>query len=210
MYFLFGISLMVAALLIANLLLSAAAAALWRVLSPVTENWTARMRTQTIFALRIFPSVGALIFVAFILTPAYLLFEPYSSGETISLKLSAIVFISSIGIIMAFYRIFGTWWKTRRLISNWIKDAEKIEIADVDVPVYRMKHSFPVIAVIGFFRPQMFIAHQIFDSLNEQELQSAIAHEYGHLVARDNFKRALMIVCRDLTVFPLGKNLDDA
>ena len=56
----------------------------------------------------------------------------------------------------------------------------------------------------------MFIASQIFDSLNEQELQAAIAHEYGHLVARDNFKRTLMRVCRDLLVFPFGRSLDNA
>lgn len=210
MYFLLGISLMFALLLVLNLLISAAAAFLWRVLSPIAENWTARRRAQTIFALRIFPFIGTFIFVAAILLPAYLLFEPHSSGENVSFKLGAIAVASTVGITAAFYRIFGTWWKTRRLVSDWLENAEAIEIPDAAVPVFCIKHSFPVIAVVGVFRPQMFIARQIFESLNERELQAAIAHEYGHLAARDNFKRTLMRVCRDLLVFPFGRRLDDA
>ena len=210
MYFLLGISLMFALLLILNLLISAAATFLWRVLSPIAEKWTARRRAQTIFALRIFPFISALIFVVFILLPAYLLFEPHSSGETVSFKLGAIALASTIGILAAFYRIFGTWWKTRRLVSDWLRNAESIKIPEAAVPVFQIKHSFPVIAVVGILRPQMFVARQIFDSLNESELQAAIAHEYGHLAARDNFKRTLMRVCRDLLVFPFGRGLDNA
>ena len=210
MYFLLGISLMFALLLVLNLLISAAVTFLWRVLSPIAERWTARRRAQTIFALRIFPFASALIFVTFILLPAYLLFEPHSSGETVGFKLGLTAAASTVGIAAAFYRIFGTWWKTRRLVSDWLENAEAIEIPEVAVPVYRIKHSFPVIAVVGIFRPQMFIAHQIFESLNEQELQAAVAHEYGHLAARDNFKRTLMRVCRDLLVFPFGRSLDNA
>lgn len=210
MYFLLGTSLMVALLLVLNLLISAAANVLWRVLSPIAESWTARRRAQTIFALRIFPFASALIFVAFILLPAYLLFEPHSSGETVSFKLGMIAIASTVGILAALYRVFGTWWKTRRLVSNWLENAETIEMTDVEIPTYRMEHSFPVIAIVGVFRPQMFIASQIFDSLNERELRAAIAHEYGHLAAHDNFKRTLMRVCRDLLVFPFGRSLDNA
>lgn len=210
MYFLLGISVMFALLLVLNLLISAAATILWRVLAPNTENWTARRRAQTIFALRIFPFVSALIFVVAVVIPAYLLFEPHASGEVVSLKLGLIATASSVGVIAAIYRVFGTWWKTRRLTSNWLKNAEPIEFAGVSIPTYRMRHPFPVIAVIGMFHPRIFIAQQIFDSLDNTEIQAAIAHEYGHLAARDNFKRTLMRVCRDLLVFPFGRSLDRA
>ena len=199
---------MFALLLVLNLLISSAATVLWRILAPNTGNWTARRRAQTIFALRIFPFASALIFVVAILLPAYLLFEPHTSGEVVSLKLGLIAIASSIGVIVASYRVFGTWWKTRRLTSNWLKNAEPIKVTNVSVPTFRMLHPFPVIAVIGMFRPRIFIAQQIFDSLDDEEMQAAIAHEYGHLAARDNFKRTLMRVCRDLLVFPFGQSLD--
>lgn len=120
--------------------------------------------------------------------PAYLLFEPRVSGEVISFKLASLASISAIGTAAAFYRVFGTWWKTRRLVSNWLANAEPVKIAAVKIPVYRINHQFPVIAVVGAFRPRMFIARQVFDSLNEEEFRAAIAHEYGHLAALDNFK----------------------
>ena len=56
----------------------------------------------------------------------------------------------------------------------------------------------------------MFVAEQVFDSLDEKEFGAAIAHECGHLTAKDNFKRTLLRICRDLLVFPLGKTLDNA
>ena len=210
MYFLLLISLMFALLLVLNLLISTAATALWRVISPAAANWSASRRAQTIFALRIFPFASALIFVFVIVLPAYLLFEPHTSDEVVSIKLATIAIVSAAGITVAFYRVFGTWWKTRRLVNNWLKHAEQIQIENVAIPVYRMPHTFPVIAVVGIFHPKMFVARQIFDSLNSEEIQAAIAHEYGHLCARDNFKRTLMRVCRDLLVFPFGRSLDRA
>jgi Zn-dependent protease with chaperone function len=99
---------------------------------------------------------------------------------------------------------------TRRLASNWLREAVEIKVDSVRAPVYRIKHQFPVIAVIGIFRPRMFVAEQVLGSLDENEFRAAIAHEYGHLRARDNFKRTLLRICRDLLILPLGKGLDRA
>src|SRR6185503_7042414 len=43
------------------------------------------------------------------------------------------------------------------------------------------------------------------------ELSAAIAHECGHLAARDNLKRSLLRACRDaLMIVPCGRSLDRA
>jgi Zn-dependent protease with chaperone function len=210
MYFLLGISLMLASLFVLNLSVSTMATVLWRVLAPKAKNWTARRRAQIIFALRIFPFVGALIFVGAFLLPAYLLYEPYSTKEIVGVKLALPAMVSVIGIGIAAFRLFGTWRRTRRLVADWLAHAEPIEIDEVSIPVYRIEHPFPVVAVVGVFHPRMFIARQIFSSLEQEEFQAAIRHEYGHLAAQDNFKRTLMRVCRDLLVFPFGRRLDRA
>lgn len=210
MYFLLGISLMLALLLVLNLLVSTAANVLWRLIAPTANGWTARRRAQIIFALRIFPFVAALLFVVAFLLPAYFLFEPHSSEEIVGVKLALLAFVSVIGVGIAACRVFGTWWRTRRLVANWLAHAEPIHIADVKIPVYRISHPFPVIAVVGTFRPRMFVANQIFASLDGEEFRAAICHEFGHLAARDNFKRTLMRISRDLLVFPFGRSLDRA
>ena len=48
-----------------------------------------------------------------------------------------------------------------------------------------------MVAVVGAFRPRLFIADHVFESLTAEELAATIAHEYGHLAAHDNFKRVV-------------------
>jgi Zn-dependent protease with chaperone function len=48
-------------------------------------------------------------------------------------------------------------------------------------------------------------------SLTEEELAAAIAHERGHLDARDNLKRSVLRICRDvLMLVPCGRSVDRA
>ena len=198
MYLVLGISLTLAFLLIVNLLVALLSSALWRLTSQYTQALAVNTQAQIIFGLRILPVTAALVFVAAFLIPSYLLNEPVSSVEVVSSKLALIALVSSLGVCIALYRVIETWLVTRRLASNWLGDAMRISVADIRVPVYRIKHQFPVIAVIGIFRPRIFVAEQVLGSLNEDEFRAAIAHEYGHLRAKDNFKRTLLRICRDL------------
>jgi Zn-dependent protease with chaperone function len=74
-----------------------------------------------------------------------------------------------------------------------------------------VRHRFPVIAVVGIFRPRLFIAGHLFEELSAEELRAAVMHEHGHIAAHDNLKRASLRACRDvLMLLPLGRTLDDA
>jgi len=210
MYFLLAICLAFSLLLILNILVSVSASVVWRVLEPAAKRASARRRAQIIFALRTFPIGAATLFVLAFLLPAYVLFEPHSTEETVSYKLALITLASLTGIAIAAFRVARTWVVTRRLMANWLEYSEPIELEDVSVPVYRLEHPFPVIAVVGIMRPRMFVAAQIFDSLSREEFSAAIAHEYGHLSGHDNFKRTFMRVCRDMLLLPFGRELDRA
>jgi len=210
MYFLLGIALTFAFLLIVNLLVATVSSLVWKYLSPIVGDRSVNARAQIIFSLRVLPVVASLIFVFVFVVPAYLLHEPAKSGETVSLKLASIAILSSLGIGIALFRVIETWVVTRRLSKNWQSNATLLMVDEIDVPVYKIEHQFPVIAVIGIFRPKLFVASQVLESLETDEFRAAIAHEYGHLQAYDNFKRMLLRVCRDLLVLPLGKNLDRA
>lgn len=210
MFYFLGISLLFAFLLAVNILISLLATVLWRILDNPTKNWSSHSRTHLIFSLRIFPLLVTLIFTFAFLIPSYFLFEPHFPDETVTPKLAIPALISIIGILVAIFRVFGTWWRTRRLIKNWLRCSEPIEIENLLLPVYRIRHKFPVIAVVGVFKPKMFIAEQVFESLDEKELSAAIRHECGHLATHDNFKRMLLRICRDLLVFPFGKKLERA
>jgi Zn-dependent protease with chaperone function len=210
MYFLVGICLVLAFLLTLNILVSISASAVWRLMSNRARQLSFRRQEQVIFALRVFPIVAAAIFVFTLVIPGYILFEPHSSDEVVTFKLGILALISFAGISIALFRVFRTWLATRRLAANWLKNSDRITVDNVNIPVFRFTHPFPVIAVVGMLRPRMFVASHIFDSLSENEFRAAIAHEYGHLTAHDNFKRAFLRVCRDMLILPFGRELDRA
>ena len=212
MYHLLGLCLALAALLTANALAALVVAGVWRGwLLGRTRAWSAGARAQLLFTLRVAPGALALVFVAALVVPAYLRYEPEGTPEEVSLKLAALAALSILGLALALWRGLAAWLTTRRLVADWLRYAEPVALPGVSLPAYRVAHRFPVVAVVGAIRPRLFIAQQLFDALSERELCAALAHECGHLAARDNLKRAILRACRDvLTIVPAGRMLDRA
>jgi Zn-dependent protease with chaperone function len=208
MYYLIGISLLFTTLFTINLASSLGVVGAWRVLRRFVTEWPPVRTAAVIFALRVIPVAAALLFVLGFVLPAFLLFEPYHSDETVGLKLTLVVALAAFGIAVAMFRIFGSWWRTRRLVTDWLDSSEPADIDGVSMPAYRLRHKFPVFAIVGIFRPRMFIAEQLLDALDENELSAVITHELGHVAALDNLKRVLMRLCGDLLVLPVGRLLD--
>jgi Zn-dependent protease with chaperone function len=211
MYELLGISLVLASLLTINAIFSLVAATCWRVLAGPANRWSARMRARVIFALRVGPPALALFTVMVLVIPAYLIHEPHSTDEVVSGKLGALALISALGVALALWRGLKSWLATRSLLGQWLDGAEPIHIPEVNIPTFRIEHPFPVIAVVGLVRPRLFVASRVLESLSEEEMLAAIAHESGHLEARDNLRRILVRACRDmLMIVPCGRSLDRA
>jgi peptidase M48-like protein len=211
MYELLGISLVLATLLSINALWSMLMAGLWRVIAKPAQRLSARTRARVLFMLRVGPPAVAFVTVLGLVVPSYLLHEPLASGEIVSKKLGTLALLSLIGVVLALSRGLRSWLATRSLLKEWLSTAKPISISDVNIPAYCFEHSFPVIAVVGLLRPRLFIAHRVLDSLNQEEMLAAIAHESGHLEARDNLRRILIRACKDmLTIVPCGRSLDRA
>ena len=186
------------------------ASVLWRLIAHRLDFLAASTRARIIFALRFGPVVAGLVVVSAFVVPAYLLHEPENSGEVVSVKLALIAIVSSIAVFVAIYRFYKGSVVTHQLATSWQKDAVEITIPGADVPVFRIKHPFPVMAVVGIVRPRIFVAEQVLESLSNDELRAAVAHEYGHLRSRDNLKRTILRACEVLVILPIGKSLDRA
>src|SRR5712691_11468317 len=211
MYKLLGISLALAALLTINTVASLAAAGLWRLIERPMRRCSARTRAEVLFAMRVAPLVVAVISVVALLIPSYFAYEPYSTNELVSKKLGALAMVSAVGVTIALWRGLRSWLATRSLLREWIDAATPMQLSEIDVPTFRIPHLFPIIAVVGIVRPRMFIAESVLRTLSEEELTAAIAHECGHLAARDNLRRTLIRACRDiLAIVPCGRSIDRA
>ena len=182
----------------------------WHLLSRHIGHLSANVRAQIIFGLRLGPVAAAVVFVCAFVVPSYLLLEPANSGEVVSGKLAIIAIVSSIAVLVAGFRVLRTWQVTRSLRASWQDGAVELEVEGINARVFGISHPFPVMAVIGIFRPRMFVAKQVLDSLSGDEFDAAVAHECAHLRSHDNLKRTLLQICRDLVIAPFGKNLDRA
>jgi Zn-dependent protease with chaperone function len=210
-YELLGIILTLAALLSLNALASLAASLVWRfVVSPLMCDQPAVRRGQVLFALRVLPPACALACVSLLILPAYIHHEPRSTPEEeVSGKLIMLASLSAVGIALAAWRGLASWLATRRLVRGWMRGAVPVRLKGIDVPAYRIRHAFPLIGLVGIWRPRLFVAGQVFETLTEEEMAAAVAHETGHLRAHDNLRRALIRACRDaLCIIPCGRSLD--
>lgn len=211
MYELLGICLVLAALLTINALASLVATAVGHALQRPLRNCSARTRSDIYFALRISSPAFALISIALFLIPSYLSYEPRSTHEVVSAKLALLAMVSAAGVGFALWRGFRSSFATRSLSREWLTNATPINVDRVRIPAYHIRHPFPIIAVVGTFKPRLFIAERVLETLSKDELAAAIEHECGHIAARDNFKRSLLRVCRDvLMIVPCGRSTDRA
>jgi Zn-dependent protease with chaperone function len=164
-----------------------------------------------LFSLRTLPAIVALLAVALLLVPSYLTFEPRHTTESVSFKLGLLALLSATGIALSIYRGIATRRATAKLTSDWLERGRRIEIKGIEIEAWQIEHTFPLIAIIGFLRPRLFIANQVLEILTPEEISAALAHENGHLAAGDNLKRGLLQACRDaLLIIPSGRLLDKA
>ena len=209
MFELLGIALLLAALLTFNSIASFIMAGLWRVAGRATDDWTAAARARLLFSLRTIPALLAFLFVTLLLLPAYVAYEPRHAAERVSLKLGLLAFLSATGLAVSIVRGIATHRATAKLTSEWLRQGTPLKIDGINIDTYQINHQFPLIGIVGFLRPRMFIARQVLELLTAEEIAAAIAHENGHLAARDNLKRGLLRACRDvLLIIPSGRLLD--
>jgi Zn-dependent protease with chaperone function len=192
MFYVLAISLCLAVLFLvlagASLLCMPGLRLALRLAGPATPG----ARANLLFAARLFPlALACLITFGFAL-PAFLEFEPYSSGEGMGLRLMALAALGALALAGMVWRGSSILRTTRRTQREWRRHAEKLNLKGVDAPVYRVENAASLMAVAGIFRPQIFVAREITESLSPEELRAALAHEMAHVSSRDNLKQLLL------------------
>lgn len=211
MYYLLGICLALAALAAANALASMMTVGLWRIARAGMSRRSARARANAFFALRMLPLAGPAACVLAFLLPSYVAHEPRQSGESVGPGLAVLAAVSVLGLSLTLWRIVAVRRANHRLTREWLLRSEPVRVEGINIPAYSIEHAFPVVAIVGTRRPRLFVARQLFTQLTPDELSATLAHECGHLAARDNLKRLLMRACRDvLSILPGGRALERA
>jgi Zn-dependent protease with chaperone function len=196
-YYALGIAILFAGFFAAHGLLAAVAAGGRSWLDRNSAALRPSVRARLWFALIVTPALGGTIFSASLLI-SYLLFEPRHTNENIGWLLALGAVLGAGAWVRAGWKLISVRLATRSLIANWEANAVSIAMPGWERRAYRLDHAFPLIAVVGVRQPRLFVAGQVLEQLEPDELAVAVAHEYGHLTAHDNFKRIVADVCGGL------------
>ena len=191
---------------------SAASALLAGVLAPRLERLPPRRRARAYLRLRLAPSVAGLAFVAALFLPAFILLEPPDSGETVGPRMILLALAASLIVARCVREASLSWGATRRLVAAWLRKAERLSLPGyVACRAYAVPSPFPVVAVVGLWRPFLFVSRRVIDACSDAELDAILAHEAEHLRRRDNLKRLIMRAAPDMLAFtPAARGLERA
>jgi Zn-dependent protease with chaperone function len=203
-----GLALGLVSFLVVNLSASAVVIALARLWLDERSGRSAVSRTRALFTLRLFPAAASLLAVLVLFVPAHLAFEPSGSGEAVGAPILALAALSCLVIAAAVRRAVRAWNETRRISHGWAASARPVALAVTGLPAYELTHPFPVVSVLGVFRPRLYVASQVIAALNDTELAAVLEHELAHVAARDNLRYWLLRGCPDVVAWlPGGRAL---
>jgi Zn-dependent protease with chaperone function len=209
MFYAFGAAVVLATFAVANATLSFVLMALAPAALAALDRAPATTRARALFAVRLAPAAAAAAVAIGLVLPAYLLFEPAHAGERITLPLALMAAAALAVIALGLRRGLRALAATFALERRWRAQAEAIAVPFSPVPVYRVRDGFPVFTVVGLRRPSLYVSDRVLQALDPEEVAAAVAHERGHLEARDNVKRLLLRACPDLVAFsPLSRTLE--
>jgi Zn-dependent protease with chaperone function len=166
-------------------------------LLPRRATLPAAERARRLAALRLLPA-GSATAVSTLVTLAFLAFEPRATGEQFGVALPALAVLALAIFVAAGWRWFQAARDTRRLVQQWLRDAEPLALSGISAPAFVVTTDFPIVAVIGWRAPRLLIARSVLASCSPDELQAILAHEQGHIDRRDNLRRLLLTITPDV------------
>ncbi len=143
----------------------------------LAQRMPARSAARFLFAMRILPVTIAALIVAGLCAPSYLFLEPRGIVEHVGPLCVAAAFVALAISGVSIYR------GLRALVCSLPESPS------------------PVLGLVGIFHPKLVISREALAVLSPEELQSAIRHEQGHQLSRDNLKRLLILFAPDLFPF---------
>ncbi len=185
---LLGVIVSLAAGTIVCLAVSALSSVTWVVWRDRIESLPPAPRARVLAMLRLLPASGAVMAIALTFN-AFIRLESGEEREIAGVVLGGLALMAAMAGTAAGARVYAAWRGTMRTVAEWRHEA----IASGRLPMSSIETSFPVVAVIGLWKPRLYIARQVMESCDSRELEAMVAHEVAHVRAADNVMRFLFL-----------------
>lgn len=152
-------------------------------------------RAAGLFGWRVLPSAAALVAAFGIVLPLFLWFEPSDTQESLATTLAMAGAAGALWLARGAWRAVLACRATRALARAWRARGRRLDTSDVAVPVFVIDERYPMVAVVGFRRPELFISARVLRACSPDEVRAMILHECAHVAAHDNIKRFVLRAC---------------
>ena len=173
---------------------SMAAGVAWSVTQQRLSRLAPRTRAEAIAALRLFPAASGLG-AAIVVLVTFALLEPADTREVVGVVLVSAALVTAGVSAVRLLRAYRAWVRTARAVAAW---SAQPQLVDSD---------FPIVAVIGIWRPRLYVARRVAALCDREELDAMIAHERAHVAARDNLTR-LCFLCAPFALPRVARDLE--
>jgi hypothetical protein len=144
---------------------------------------------------RLLPLALALVASGLVLG-SWLLFER-RGVEAIGLVLPALALAGLLLIGSSVARFARLVLVTTRTVNDWLRTADELAVPALTTPAFVVDVPFPVVAVVGIWRPRLVVARSVVEACTPEEFGAVVAHERHHVERRDNLRRALVAAVPD-------------
>ena len=172
------------------------------------ERYAPAARARLLFRLRALPAACAAVCAFGVALPTFLRYEPVETDETLARTLIVAAVLGGALIARAVWRGVAGLRTTATVLRDWRAHGRRLHTTEVPIPVFAIEDTFPTVAVVGFSRPQLFIAERVLRECTPEEVRAMLFHECAHITHRDNLKRFFIRACPD--VLGRGSALDRA
>ena len=170
---------------------------------------TSRLTDSALLAVRLLPTASALFAMALSLL-AFALFEHRGHEET-GLVLRTLAGLGVVLIVHASWRAWRLHRRTRRTLNQWMSSAKPVTLPGIDLPIFMVESTFPIVAVVGLIQQRIVIARSVLEGCSPDELRAILAHEQIHIDRHDNVRRAIFATAPDvLSWLPISDRLQVA
>jgi hypothetical protein len=169
-----------------------------------------RTAANALLIFRLLPFSLAIAVSLGLALPAFMEFEPPSTQEIVGWPLIVLA-ASGCGVLaLTFVRWLRILRMTRLMQHEWQKHSRPVPGMARHVPLYRVETSASLLAVVGIFRPKIFVSRTVAEELTQDELAAALSHELAHVRSYDNLKQLLMKITAPPSWIPGLQSTDEA
>jgi Zn-dependent protease with chaperone function len=158
--------------------------------------------------LRVLPFIFGIVVSVGLALPAFLLLEPLATGEPMSAQLLLLATLGIAGVGTIAVRLCVSVVATQKQASAWMKNSQRVLLPNLPT-MFVVPEPLALIAVVGIFRPRLFISADVLSSLQPEELAAAVQHELAHLGCFDNLKHLAMRLTRPPKWIRKSLSIDD-